>query len=282
MRWRERLAQVAEWSGRPGEALEHWLFIARRTGQRDRVAGGDAHRAGPLRTTKRCSKRCATRRARARRSPTTSGARSSMRTSASAGRAKAIEFLEQEYARRPRPALLESIAYLKERIGRRRRRDRGVPAASSSSRGRRPSASRRSRRCCIARGEFKEAYDLLERYRAKVPPEDAEYLRLLGDLALRLQDDTAAQATYERLVAHPKARAGRFHAPDRDPRSRASPKRPRGSRKSAYDALQGHVVPRRRARHLQPAPRFRRRCSGCSRKHLARRTSGSSRRTRAS
>jgi predicted negative regulator of RcsB-dependent stress response len=33
--WRRRLAQVAEWSNRPDEALEQWLFIARRSGDAD-------------------------------------------------------------------------------------------------------------------------------------------------------------------------------------------------------------------------------------------------------
>src|SRR4029079_9873175 len=62
----------------------------------------------------------------------------------------------------------------------------------------------------ISRGQFKEAYALLDSYRTKVPTEDAEYLRLLAELADRLQDDTAAQVAYERLVAPPKAESADF------------------------------------------------------------------------
>ena len=57
--------QVSEWSDRPEEALEQWLYIARRTGPSRRLAGRAAHRAGDCSTTKRCSRRCDGRRRKA-------------------------------------------------------------------------------------------------------------------------------------------------------------------------------------------------------------------------
>jgi hypothetical protein len=50
--WRERLARVSEWTERPVQALEQWLFIARQTQKDDawkavlRLAPGLFHDAG--------------------------------------------------------------------------------------------------------------------------------------------------------------------------------------------------------------------------------------------
>ena len=208
VRWRERLAQVAEWSGRPGESLEHWLFIARRTGQGSawqavmRVAPGLFEDEALLEALRYQAGTGA--------SLTDDQWRAIVDAYERVGRPReGIEFLEREMQRRPRPVLLESIAYLKERSG-------DVDGAIAAYRRLMTQSGPTTERVTtlatllIARGRFKEAYDLLEGYRPKAPSEDAEYLRLLAELADRLQDDTAAQVAYERLVAHPRAEAGDF------------------------------------------------------------------------
>ena len=207
MRWRERLAQVTEWSGKSGEAVEQWLFIARRTGSPNawaavlRIAPGSLNDEAVL---------------EAMRYQAGKGTLSDQQLNAIAavyervGRPKeGVEFLEQEYARRPRPALLESIARLHEATG----NVDGAIAAQRRLLAQSPPTTDRVTTLAsllIARGEFKEAYDLLQKYRTQAPADDVEYLRLMGDLALRMRDDTAAQVAYERLVTHPKANVDDF------------------------------------------------------------------------
>jgi thioredoxin-like negative regulator of GroEL len=208
LRWRERLAQVAEWSGRPGEALEHWLFIARRSGQGDawqavmRVAPGLFEDEALLEALRYQAGTGA--------SLTDDQWRAIVDAYERVGRPReGIEFLEREMKRGPRPVLLESIAYLKERSG---DVDGAIAAYRQVISQSGPTTERITTLATllISRAQFKEAYDLLETHRAKMPPEDAEYLRLLAELADRLQDDTAAQLAYERLVAHPRAEAADF------------------------------------------------------------------------
>ena len=201
MRWRERLAQVSEWSGRSGEALEQWLYIARRTGSANawqavlRIAPGAADDELMLEAMRYQSSKVAL---------TDAQLRAIGAAYERVGRPReGIEFLEQEYKRRPRPGIQESLASLYERSG-------DVANATRIYRElvQRDATTERVTTLAsllMAQGEFREAYDLLERQRPKVPAEDAEYLRLLGDLALKLRDQSAAQVQYERLVAHPNA-----------------------------------------------------------------------------
>ncbi|MGZ8154428.1 MAG: tetratricopeptide repeat protein [Burkholderiales bacterium] len=203
MRWRERLARVSEWSGRTGQALEQWLYIARRTGTPEawqavlRIAPGVADDEALLE---------AMRYQAAAKQPRTDAQYQAIAAAYErVGRPReAIDFLEQEYARTRRAAILESLAYLHERTG-------NIEGAVSAYRRLIERAGPTTDRVTmlatllIRRGAYKDAYELLERHRGAAPPDDVEYLRLLGDLALRLRDDTAARATYERLTAHPKS-----------------------------------------------------------------------------
>lgn len=202
MKWRQRLAQVNEWSGRPGEALEHWLFVARRTGSGEawqsvlRIAPGLMNDEAVV---------------EAMRYQATRGALTDAQVGAIAaayerlGRPReGVEYLTQEYAKRPRPALLEQIARLHEASG-------NIEAAIAAHRALIDTVGATTPRVTtlasllISRGRFGEAYEVLERHRDKAPAADADYLRLMGDLALRLRDDTAAQSAYERIVVHPSA-----------------------------------------------------------------------------
>lgn len=206
--WRERLAQISEWSNRPGEALQQWLYIARRTGRPAawqgvlRLAPGLFDDEGLLEALRYQAATTA--------SLTDDQWRAIVDAYERVGRpSEGIEYLQKEYARRPRPVLLESIAYLRERSG-------DVDGAIADYQRLIERSGATTQRVTtlatllLTKGEFKEAYDLLQRHAAKVAPEDAEYLRLLADLAWRLQEDTAAQVAYEKLVASPKAEAGDF------------------------------------------------------------------------
>ena len=206
-RWRERLAQVSEWTGRSAEALEQWLYIARRTNNPNawqavlRLAPGAANDEVLIEALKHQARTAAL---------TETQWRAMVAAYERLGRVReAIEFLEQEYARRQDPTVLETLAYLRERAG---DIDGAIVAYRRLIERSEPTTQRVTTLAIllINKGEFKEAYDLLERNRRRAPPEDVEYLRLLGDLALRLRDDAAAQVAYERLVVHPKANLDDF------------------------------------------------------------------------
>ncbi len=202
MRWRERLAQVSEWSGKSGEALEQWLYIARRTGNATawqavlRIAPGMADDEAVLEAM----------RYQAGKTALTDSQWSAIAAAYErVGRpGEAVAFLEQEYARRPRPVLIELLASLQERAG-------NVDGAIDAYRKVIATSGATTERVTtlatllIKKGQYKDAYDVLEKHRPNAPAGDAEYLRTLGDLALRLRDDAGAQVQYERLVAHPKA-----------------------------------------------------------------------------
>ena len=207
MRWRERLAQVSEWSGKSGEGLEQWLYIARRTGSPEawaavlRIAPGMANDEAVLE---------AMRYQAGRTTLSDTQWRAIVDAYERLGRpAEAIAFVEQEYARKPRPVLVELLASLHERAG---NTDAAIAAyrrvieTSGATTDRVTTLST----LLIKRGQYKEAYDVLEKHRSSAAADDVEYLRTLGDLALRLRDQDAAQVQYERLVTHPKANLDDF------------------------------------------------------------------------
>ncbi|HYC46732.1 MAG TPA: tetratricopeptide repeat protein [Burkholderiales bacterium] len=207
MRWRENLAQVAEWTGRAGEALEQWSYIARRTNR------GSAWQAVLRLAPGLFEDEVLLEALRYQAGTTADLTDDQWRAIATAyenvGRPReGIEFLEREYQRRPRPVILESLATLHERGG---DLDRAIAAYQRLIQSA-PNTERVTTLATllITRGDFRAAYDVLERHRSTAPAEDTEYLRLLADLAWRLQDDTAAQVAYERLVAHPRAQADDF------------------------------------------------------------------------
>lgn len=201
--WRERLAQVGEWSNRPSEALEQWLYLARRTGRAAawqavlRIAPGLFDDEALL---------------EAMRYQVATGAqltdeqwRAVVDAYERVGRPReGVAFLEREYAKRPRPILLEQQAFLMERMG---DLDGAIAAYRRLIERSGPTTQRVANLATllIIRGDFKAAYAVLEAHRSKVAPEDAEYWRLLADLALQLQDEVSAERALDTLVASGKA-----------------------------------------------------------------------------
>lgn len=207
MQWRQRLAQVSEWSGKSGAALEQWLYIARRTGNPAawaavlRIAPGMADDEAVLEAMRYQAGKTALN---------DEQWRAIVAAYERLGRpGEAVAFIEQEYARNPRPVLNELLASLHERTG-------NVDGAIAAYRRVIATSGATTERVTtlatlhIKKGEYKEAYDVLEKHRASVAPGDAEYLRTLGDLALRLRDEKGAQVQYERLVTHPNANLDDF------------------------------------------------------------------------
>ncbi|HZN24782.1 MAG TPA: hypothetical protein VFB75_11180 [Burkholderiales bacterium] len=115
MRWRERLARVSERSGKSGEALEQWLFIARRTGN------ANAWRA-VLRLTPSLTEDEGLIDVLRNEARTRALSQRQWRALVAAyerlGRlCEAIGELENEYARRRRMAIIATLVYLREASG---------------------------------------------------------------------------------------------------------------------------------------------------------------------
>ena len=205
--WRERLAQVAEWSDRAEEALQHWLHIARRTGRPAawqavlRLAPGLFDDEALLE---------AMRYQAARANLSDEQWRAVVDAYERVGRPReGVAFLEREYGRRPRPILLELQASLMERMG---DLDGAITAYRRLIERSGPTTPRVANLATllIVRGDYKEAYALLDAHRGKVSRDDAEYWRLLADLAWQLQEDAGAERALDALVASGKATPGDF------------------------------------------------------------------------
>jgi tetratricopeptide (TPR) repeat protein len=200
--WRERLAQISEWSERPADALQQWLYIARRSDRPPawqavlRLAPGLFDDEALLEAL----------RYQASRANLSDGQlRAVVEAYERVGRAReGVAFLEREQARRPRPIVLEQQAYLLERMG-------DLDAAIATQRrivgrsGATTNGVAKLASLLIARGDAKEAYALLERHSRTVPPEDADYWRLLSELAWQLQEDAGAERGYRVLAQSGKA-----------------------------------------------------------------------------
>ncbi len=208
MAWRERLAQIAEWSNRPSEALEQWLYIARRSGSGVawqavlRIAPGLFEDEALL---------------EAMRYQATKGTltddqwRAVVDAYERVGRPReAVAMLQREYERKPRPVFLELQATLYDRMG-------DLDGAIAANRRVIETSGATTPRIAnlvtllLARGDNKEAYALLESHRSKVSAEDAEYWRLLADLALQLQEDVTAERALDVLVKSDKAQPDDFN-----------------------------------------------------------------------
>ena len=208
MGWRQRLAQVSEWSNRPQEAMEHWLYIARRTGRP--AAWQAVMRLGPGLFADEGLLEALQWQA-ARGAPLTDEQwRAVVDAYERVGRPReGVALLEREYRRRPQPILLELQASLYERMG-------DLDAAIAANRRVIATAGATTPRITnlatllLARGEYKAAYDLVQSYRGKVSEQDADYWRLLADLALALQQDKDATLALETLVRSGKAEPDDF------------------------------------------------------------------------
>lgn len=204
MAWRRKLAQSAEWSGRPQEALQHWLMLGRRTGAEDawqavlRLAPGlqddEALLAAWVHETQR-------------RPLTPAEWRIVAGLYESLGRpADGIAFLDGQYRRHHDIEILEVITDLQERSG------RVDEAIASLERMRRlghgsPAHALRQATLLFLRSDFARAYAVLQAQQAGAKDEDSAYWKLLADLAWQLQDDATAERAYGRLQAAGRAQA---------------------------------------------------------------------------
>lgn len=196
--WRERLAQVCEWTGRSQEALAHWRYLADRTGSA-RALEGVLRLAPGLGEDEALL--AAWQRIAARRALAPAEARLVGELFERVGRPEeGSAFFRERYARAGRREDLELVATLAERAG---RNEEAIAAYEQLLTGE-PIATQHVMALAmlhIARGDFQRAYAVLERTRGQAPAGDIEYWRLLGELAWTLERDEQAREAYARIEA---------------------------------------------------------------------------------
>ena len=201
LRWRERLAQVAEWSGQPQEALRQWVQLAKLTGREAayqsvlRLAPGLFDYESLL---------FAWRHVITQRALTRAELVQLVDTFESAGEVDAgIGFFEDYYKRRTDPVALEQLAMLNERAG---RIDATISAYERLIAASGPSPERLVSLATLklSRADLPGAFALLAGRRAQVPVSNEAYWRLLGDLAWELQEDEVGREAYRLLAAGDK------------------------------------------------------------------------------
>lgn len=204
--WRERLAQVAEWSGKPEIALQQWLQLARH-------GSAEAWRA-VLRLAPGLNDYPATleawRYVAARRSlAPAEWQRIADLYELAAQPIEGANFLIGRYPHERDPHLLELAARLQHNGG---QDDDALKTwlRLIESHGATTDRVLKAATLYLQRGSFREAAELLKRHHALAGATQAgapntEYWRLLGDLASRLQKDAEARDAYRRLATGPDA-----------------------------------------------------------------------------
>lgn len=195
--WRERLAQVCEWSGRPDEAMQHWRELVR-------LAGGDRERReralqGVLRLAPGLQGDEAVlatwRDVAATRRLTTEEVLGVVALSERLGwPEEGMAWLVEADRRQPSRILAEARTGLAERMG-------DLPAAMEALRqviardGVTPARAVRLATFHGLRGETAQAYEVLAPLADRVGPGETAYWRLLASVAWSLQvEDRALQA----------------------------------------------------------------------------------------
>ncbi len=196
--WRERLARVAEWDGKPAIALEQWRYLAVR--QNNEQAWQAMLRLGPGLFDEETVVLALLHEHQQGRLNDVRLLRLVQAFEAMGEARKGVEFLQQAYQKSPRRILLEQQAWLEERLGmpdaaiaslRRLNRKHGLSTGEVS----------RLATLLIARGDMAAAYQTLQRHQTPATQQDRAYQGLMAELAWRLQDVSNARRIYQALYA---------------------------------------------------------------------------------
>ena len=196
--WHKRLAQVAEWYGKPEIALREWSWLSRH-------GGGEAAMLEVLRLAPGLSaydtlidvwKERATKRSLDEAQWRALADLYEQAGSVSEG----IHYFEAQYARKNAPLLLELAARLAQRSGEDELANR-LYWALINRHGINTERLLKVTAWYLQKGQYQNAYELLKKYTADADKKDFTTLKLLADLAWELQHDEDATENYRRLAA---------------------------------------------------------------------------------
>lgn len=196
--WHKRLAQVAEWNGKPDVALREWRWLALHGGGEEsllavlRLAPGLGDYDALLEAWKRIS---------SARQLDEAQWHAFADLFEQAGRPQeGIRFFEDRYALEHAPLLLEMAARLAQRSG----DDDHAHRLYLRLLERHGFSADRLLKIVtldLLKGRYQQAYDLLQKYRGNIGEQESVYWKLLADLAWQLQHDEAAADAYRRLAS---------------------------------------------------------------------------------
>ena len=211
--WRQRLARVAEWTGRPQVALENWLKVAQAS-QTDEAWQAVLRLAPGLFDDTALIP--ALYRQLARQPQDMRLIRELVAAYERQGDPRpAIAYLQQSTRRNPRPETLELLAELAERAG---QTELALDTWERLFADPQQLSARRALRLAIMlleQGRGAEGLAWLERAQARAElanDDDADYWRLTGQLAELQHKDTSAIAAFRRLIDSEKAVVGDYDA----------------------------------------------------------------------
>jgi hypothetical protein len=205
--WRLRLARVAEWTGRPVEALEQWRVLARQASSDEawdavlRLAPGLFDDEAFLEALQHRLDRTIPDERRVQEVVTL--------YERNGEPVSGLRYLEGLYRRHPSPWLLESMARLAQRAGQ-ENRALALWRQLEKSAGLTPAQAMEAASLWLLRGRPAEAFAMLDAARSAAGNEDAGFWRMYGDLALGLQDTSSARSAFERLAGGAHAQPADF------------------------------------------------------------------------
>jgi len=209
--WRERLARVAEWSGRPQAGLDNWLYIARATNRDD--AWQNVLRLAPGLFADEAL-RAALQYQLGRQPQDARLLRELAATYERLGDPQGgLRFLESALARSRQDWMLETMAELAERGGDEERALRYWQRFLADDDARlTPARAVRVATLLLLRGRPDDGLALLEKAQAGAGADDIAFWRLNAELARLVQNDRSAVGAYRRIVGHADAGAADYDA----------------------------------------------------------------------
>ena len=195
--WRERLAQISEWTGRPQQALAHWLVVAQVSGREEawdavlRLAPGLFDDA---------ALRLALEHRLTRQPDNEALLREVVAVYERLGQPQAgLKFLEQTFRRTGKVWVLSAAAELAERAG-----DDELALRywkrSFASGGMTTASAVRAATLLLVRGQAEAGLSILEQAQAAAPATDTAFWRLTAELAQLTAQDERSIAAYRRFV----------------------------------------------------------------------------------
>lgn len=204
--WHQKLAQVAEWSGKPDVALREWRWLLRHHGRHDALL--NILRLAPLLNDYDALIE-AWKRVADQQELDEQQWNNLAGLYEQAGRQKeGIEYFQKRYDTEKLPLLLEITARMAERNGN-DELARSLYFSLLKNNNTHADWLMKIANLYLKKGEYRKAYELLQNNIGKVDEKNINYSKVLADLAWQLQEDEDAKKNYRQL-----AQAGKLSKED--------------------------------------------------------------------